>query len=68
MLISAGTPLGDVAADLGNTVDDDRQTHLHPTETDLSAEVDRVFGAIRKPGRQVGKEWEGTSDRQGKSP
>lgn len=45
-MISAGEPLGDVAAYMGDTVDVVVRTYLHATGGDPAACLDRVFGAV----------------------
>ena len=50
-LISAGVPLGDVAACLGDTVQTVVSTYLHPAGTDPSLAMERLLG-----GRKVGTE------------
>lgn len=49
-LISAGVPLGDVAAYLGDTVETVVKTYLHPAGTDPADTMERLLG-----GKQVGK-------------
>jgi integrase len=49
-LVSAGVPLGDVAAYLGDSVKEVVETYLHPAGTDPSAAMNRLL----KSGRKVG--------------
>lgn len=43
-LISAGTPLGDVAKYLGDSVQTVVKTYLHPSGTDPGADLDKILG------------------------
>ncbi|MDB5309882.1 MAG: hypothetical protein JWO38_4084 [Gemmataceae bacterium] len=47
-MISAGTPLGDVAEYLGDTVQTLVKTYLHASGVDPVSTLDKILGAVGK--------------------